>query len=65
MVGIDISCDLEDKTRKLGLIGYHLSFLSLDGTRAGGYLYETVKKFFHAKVVECRTEEDGSDTASR
>ena len=52
MVGVDIGCDLEDKTCKLRLIGLNIALLSLSGLGTWGYLHEAVQQLLHTKVVQ-------------
>ena len=60
VIGVDISGNLEDKTRKLLLVGLHHALFSLGGLGRRGYLNETVQQLLHAKVVQRRTKEYGS-----
>ncbi len=61
MVGVDIGRYLEDEARELRLVGLHHALLGLGGLRAGSYPDKAVQQFLNAKVVQCRTEEDGSN----
>ena len=52
MVGVDIGCNLEDKTCKLRLIGLNIALLSLSGFGTGGYLHEAVQQLLYTEVVQ-------------
>ena len=60
MVGIDISCYLEDKTCKFLLFRLDITLFCFRGTRTWSYLHKTVQQFLHTEVIECRTEEHRS-----
>ena len=57
MVRVDIRGNLEDKTRELLLLGFHLTLLSLRRTGTGGYLHETVQQLLHTEIIQGRAKE--------
>ena len=61
VVGVDIGCNLEDETRELIFFRRYGALFCHRGAREGGNLYKTVEHLLYTKVVECGTEEYGSD----
>ena len=57
VVGVDVCCYLEDKSRKLVLVRLYHSLHGLCLSWRWRYLHEAVEKLLYTEVVESRTEE--------
>ena len=61
VVGVDVGCNLEDKSREFLFLWHHLAFLCLCGFWGGGNLHKAIQEFLYTEIVEGRAEEDGSN----
>ena len=57
MVRVNICCNLENKSGKLGILRVYHTFHSLHGTWTWSNLHKTVEQFLNSEVIECRTKE--------